>query len=209
MIDDRGNDEEREADAEAPADQLFLDRQQRLGLDFAQLGAKIRFRHDGCPFGLTGERRLDAAEEEPGDQQPNPDNKAEQAHEIDRGKFADPVLPELAEVGEDADREKVRVKKIMRKVLASAIAGVSLLSISGEAQIARARPVKNVTTKPIIFGETLPNFRSPRGVALPHVDMVGPDIGEDERPDPDEDLDCGGCPKHPAGLNAPCAMIRR
>jgi len=29
MIDDRENEEEREADAEAPADQLFLDGQQR------------------------------------------------------------------------------------------------------------------------------------------------------------------------------------
>jgi hypothetical protein len=106
MIDDRENDEEREADAEAPADQRFLNGQQRLGLDFVQLGAKIWFWHDGCPFGLTSERRLDAAEEEPGDQQPDPDNKAEQAHQIDRGELADAVLPELAEVGEDADREK-------------------------------------------------------------------------------------------------------
>lgn len=34
--------------------------------------------------------------------------------------------------------------------------------------------------------------------------MIGPDIGEVERPDADEnideDLDCGGCPKQPAGL---------
>jgi hypothetical protein len=35
MIDDRENDEERETDAEAPADQLFLYWQQWLGLDFA------------------------------------------------------------------------------------------------------------------------------------------------------------------------------
>jgi hypothetical protein len=41
MIDDRENDEEREADAEAPADQLFLNGQQRLGLDFAQLGEDL------------------------------------------------------------------------------------------------------------------------------------------------------------------------
>src|SRR5580704_17917262 len=101
MIDDREDEEERNTDAEAPADQLFLDGQQRLGLDFAQLGSEIRFRHDGCPFGLTDERRLNAAKEEPGDQQPNPDYKAQQAYEIDRGKLADAVLPELAEVGEN------------------------------------------------------------------------------------------------------------
>ena len=35
MIDDRENDEERNTDAEAPADQLFFYGQQRLGLNFA------------------------------------------------------------------------------------------------------------------------------------------------------------------------------
>jgi hypothetical protein len=45
MIDNRKDGEERDADAKAPADELFLDRQERLGFDFAELVAKIRFRH--------------------------------------------------------------------------------------------------------------------------------------------------------------------
>jgi hypothetical protein len=46
MIDDRKDDEKRDADAKAPADELFLDRQERLGFDFAELIAKIGFRHE-------------------------------------------------------------------------------------------------------------------------------------------------------------------
>ena len=36
MIDGRKNDEERDTDAKAPADEFFLDRQQRLGFHFAE-----------------------------------------------------------------------------------------------------------------------------------------------------------------------------
>jgi hypothetical protein len=58
MIDDRKDGEERDTDAKAPADELFLDRQERLGFDFAELIAKIGFRHDGLSvvrvFGTGG-----------------------------------------------------------------------------------------------------------------------------------------------------------
>jgi hypothetical protein len=104
MIDYCKNDEERHTNAKAPADELFLDRQKRLGFNFAELIAKIGFGHDGYPFCLSaGKRRLYAAKEEPRNQKPDPDNKAEQAHQIDCGELADTFLPELAEVREDAD----------------------------------------------------------------------------------------------------------
>src|SRR5262245_44008775 len=54
----------------------------------------------------AGQRRLDAAEEQPGNQQPDPDHKTEQAHEIHRGETANALLPELLEVGEHTDREE-------------------------------------------------------------------------------------------------------
>src|SRR5271157_1693350 len=54
-------------------------------------------------LGLAGERRFDAMEEEPRNEQPDPDHKAEQAHEINCGEFADAILPELPEIGEDAN----------------------------------------------------------------------------------------------------------
>src|SRR5476651_1176923 len=56
--------------------------------------------------GSGRERRLDAAEEDPRDQQPDPDHEAEQAHEIDRSELAEAILPKLAEVRQNADREE-------------------------------------------------------------------------------------------------------
>ena len=49
MIDNRKDDKEHDTDAKAPADELFLDRQEWLGFDFAEFVAKIGFRHDGYP----------------------------------------------------------------------------------------------------------------------------------------------------------------
>src|SRR5208337_3545995 len=87
--------------------------------------------------------------------------------------------------------KKVRVKKMTRKTLASPIAGVSLARVSGEAVSARARPTRNVTTNPMMnFGK--------------RIDMIGPNVGEDESPDTDEnideDLDRRGRSKEPADL---------
>ena len=104
MIDDDKDDEERDTDPKTPANELFLDRQERLGFDFSELIAKIGFRHDAHPFDLlAGERWLDAAEEEPRDQKPDPNHKAEKAHQIDRSELADTFLPELAKIRQHAD----------------------------------------------------------------------------------------------------------
>src|ERR1019366_2442225 len=54
----------------------------------------------------AGQRRVDAAEEQPGNQQPDPDHKAEQADDIDGRELANALLPQRAEVGEHADREE-------------------------------------------------------------------------------------------------------
>ena len=45
-------------------------------------------------------------EEQPRDEQPKPDDEAEQAHHIDDGQFADAFLHELAEVRHHADGEE-------------------------------------------------------------------------------------------------------
>src|SRR5262245_43320051 len=54
----------------------------------------------------AGKGRLDAAEEQPGDQQADPDHEAEQAHDINRGELADSLLPQLLEVRQNTDREE-------------------------------------------------------------------------------------------------------
>src|SRR5450631_1911023 len=46
VVDDGKHDEKRNADAETPADQLLLDRQQRLDRGLAQFLADIGLRHD-------------------------------------------------------------------------------------------------------------------------------------------------------------------
>src|SRR6202035_3759838 len=73
--------------------------------------AEISFLRSTCdmwlyPNGLADERRLEAAEEQPGDQQAHPDHKSEQADEIDRGKLAETLLPEFAEIRQHTDREE-------------------------------------------------------------------------------------------------------
>jgi hypothetical protein len=50
MIDDDKDDEERDTDPKTPANELFLDRQERLGFDFSELITKIGFRHSRRRF---------------------------------------------------------------------------------------------------------------------------------------------------------------
>src|SRR5258707_1278702 len=57
-------------------------------------------------FGSAHQRRLDAGEEQPGDQQPDPDHEAEQADHVHGGELADAFGPQRAEVREPADGEE-------------------------------------------------------------------------------------------------------
>src|SRR3954468_19272246 len=59
----------------------------------------------------AGQRRLHAMKEQPGDNKAEPDNEAKQAHNIDRSQYADAVLPKLAEVRHQPDREKGEYKE--------------------------------------------------------------------------------------------------
>src|SRR5215471_12488205 len=63
------------------------------------------------PIKDAGQRRLDAGKEQPGNQQADPDHEAEQADDVDGGEFADSLLPQLPEVGENADREECQDEK--------------------------------------------------------------------------------------------------
>src|SRR5215475_3903448 len=107
MVERDQTDQKHNSEAEAPADQLLLDRQQRLGrVRGSDVVLNIRLRHGINLFTSACERRLEAAEEQPGDQEPDPDHETEQADEIDRSQLPEALLPELAEVGEHADREE-------------------------------------------------------------------------------------------------------
>src|ERR1700733_13463217 len=102
MLDDEENYEQRQTGPEAPADQFLFDRQQRFrgARRFAQIG----FGHRSS-LKSGRERRLDAGEEEPRDDKPDPDDEPEQ-HQVDRRQLGESVLPELTEVRHHADREE-------------------------------------------------------------------------------------------------------
>src|ERR1700757_1019899 len=64
------------------------------------------FRSDISELPSAHKRRLEATEEQPGNQKSDPDHEAEQADKIDRGELSKTVLPELSEIGEHPDREE-------------------------------------------------------------------------------------------------------
>src|SRR6516165_10028346 len=68
----------------------------------SSLRRSLMFRSSRSP----GQGWLHAAEENPRDRQPDPGHKAEEAHEINRSKLADPLLPKLPEVRQHADGEE-------------------------------------------------------------------------------------------------------
>src|SRR6202046_3386260 len=49
---------------------------------------------------------MDAGEEEPRDDEPDPDDEAEQRHQVDGSQLAEALLPELTEVRHHSDREE-------------------------------------------------------------------------------------------------------
>src|SRR5438105_14665437 len=73
----------------------------------SRFGAALReIRNASWFVPSAGQRRLDAGEEQPRDQQADPDHEAEQADEIDRGQSADAFRPQPLEVRQNADREE-------------------------------------------------------------------------------------------------------
>jgi hypothetical protein len=76
MVDCGEGDQQGDAQPQASADQLLLDRQQRLDRRGAQFLADVVLRHDGAFPVSTDGRRRNPAEEQPGNRQPHPDNEA-------------------------------------------------------------------------------------------------------------------------------------
>src|ERR1700688_5020882 len=139
--------------------------------------------------GSGSERRLDAAEEDPRDQEPDPDHEAEQAHEIDRGELAEAVLPELAEVRQDADREEGKDKEDHAERVGFANRRRELGKRRGRARERDNKPDhERYQEADDELRKALPDFRGLRLVAR-DVNVVRPDIGEQESPDADEDVD--------------------
>src|SRR5262249_4528522 len=165
MIEQRQRDQKHDPHAEAPASQLLLDRQQRLALRAIQLLLNSGLSHICPPIQsmpavrlcvqpLARERRRDAAKEDPGDQETDPDDEAEQAENVDSSELAEAFLPYRLEVRQNADGEEGQDKKMTRNVLASPIAAGTFLAMSAGVPRARKSPAAKVITKPMMnFGK--------------------------------------------------------
>jgi hypothetical protein len=100
--------------------------------------------------------------------------------------------------------KKVSTKKITRKRLASPIAPASLPEASAPVPSESASAIDEGRDEPEDeLRKALPDLGQP-GLrrAWAGIDVVGPEIGEDERPDSDEDVDehfdCRGHRQNPA-----------
>ncbi len=132
---DRDKDEQQDhANTEAPADQFFLNRQQRLGGLPVQFVVKF-----GCDMvrSFSSPVGFHAGEEQPRDQEANPDHETEQGDEIDRASLPMPSAHRRLKFDSTPIEKNVRMKKITRNVFASPIAAGTLDAIA--AGVARAR----------------------------------------------------------------------
>src|SRR5664280_1680895 len=147
---------------------------------------------------------MDAAEEQPGNQQPDPDHETEQADDVDSRQSADALLPQRAEVGEHADREEGQDEKDDAEGVSFAHRGRNFggnRRRGAEREIEADQERRHEAEDEL--REALPDLGRLR-LILGDVDVVGPDVAEDEGPDADEDVDehlhGGGGRENPAGL---------
>src|SRR6476660_3923682 len=136
------------------------------------------------------QRWLDPAVEQPGNDQSDPDDEAEQAHHIDSGELADAFLPQLPEIGHHADREERQHKDDAAEGIGLAHRRLDLAHerrrrCQGEEQ--DQEEGHDISDDEL--GEALPDLAGPRRAARGLLDAGGPDIGQDERPYADEDVD--------------------
>ena len=143
-------------------------------------------------------------EEQPRDEQPKPDDEAEQAHHIDDGQSADAFLHELAEVrhhadGEEGEQEEDDAERVQRTGNARA----GLLQLGG----LEADDEENGERDDIAeheAGETGPHVAPVHGPVAGLVKLGAPYPCEDQSPHADEhvdeDLDGGGDHDDPAGF---------
>ena len=102
---------------------------------------------------------------------PDPDDKAEQADEVDGGELAKPILPKRLKLDSTPIEKKVRMKKMTRNMLASPTRQRELGADLGCRRQGNDQAEANVGTKPRMnLGKrsqiSASLARSPRGVGL-------------------------------------------
>src|SRR5262249_7415011 len=153
----------------------------------------------------AGKRRPETVEEQPRDQQPDPNYEPKQRDDINRRQFADAFLPQLAHITEQPDRQERQQKEELPEDIGLAHGGVDgFQDRRAGGQADRERDQGGGEETPYAPGQALPDGGGAEGGAgRARFDVTGPQVGEDERPhaneDVDEDLDGGGGADHPTG----------
>ena len=103
--------ERADTNTDAPADQAELDREERLILHLFHFLRQFCWLVHKSPSLLGNNWRFDTVEKEPGNEKTDPDNKAKQADTVDSRQFADPLLHQFLEIGNQADGKKAEQEK--------------------------------------------------------------------------------------------------
>src|SRR5262249_46973947 len=143
-------------DPEAKADELLLDRQQRLGRSPFKLGADIGLRHGYAPRNVQpasgGLMPLKNSQEI---SRPTHVTKPNRLMTWRGAGVPKPSCHSFLKLDRTPIEKNVRMKKITLNVLASPIAAGTFEAISAGVPSARERPTRKVTTKPRVkFGES-------------------------------------------------------
>src|SRR5207248_6913517 len=135
------------------------------------------------------QRRLDSVEKQPGDDQPDPDDEAEQADEIDRGEPANAFLPKPPEIRNDADGEEGQDKEQEPENMRAGGDGLADRNVTGRVDTPNQQDNERQSVAEDEFGEALPDFDGAHLFAGPVFNFRAPDQGKDERPHADEHVD--------------------
>jgi hypothetical protein len=142
------------------------------------------------PWLACYQRWINPAKKDKGNHQSHPDDKAEQAEQINRRQPADTFLPKLSEIAHHAGREKRHNEEDTAKSVGFSHGRLELpgkLKRSAQRQDQNHHESHNVADDKL--RKALPDLPDPGLLAYVHIDARRPDVSENERPNADEDID--------------------
>ena len=210
LADEEQHDQQGDAEAPAPVDELEFGFIQRLVLHVLYFFMEFNF--FVFHFMLlyknrlgTDHRRGHAMEESIGDEQTDPDDEAEEAHDIHNGKTADTFFLQLAEVGNHADAEEGEQEEDGTEAVDGTGHGTAQLVHFRGREAHDEQDEEGAEIAENEAGETIHHVAPAHGaLTVGLVELGSPHVGKHEGPHADEhideDLDGGGHHHDPAGF---------
>src|SRR5450759_17445 len=99
--------DQKQAQQNAPHNQLLFDRQQRLVAHAPEFFGDLRLWHNSP----LHQWRHHAMEKDPGHRQPDPDDEAEKAEDVDHRQLSNTLFPQFTKVGHDTDGKESHDKE--------------------------------------------------------------------------------------------------